>query len=50
MNKESKNNGVWHGGKGSKIRQSSSLKNYSEGWDRIFDKNKDKENKDEKSK
>lgn len=37
----SKLNGQWHGGKGSKIRSSSSLKNYSDGWDRIFGKKKE---------
>lgn len=39
-----KSNSQWHGGKGSKIRQSSSLKNYSDGWNRIFGKKED-ENK-----
>ena len=49
MSNESKNNGAWHGGKGSKIRSSSSLKNYSDGWDRIFGEknNKEKETKPE---
>lgn len=35
----------WHGGKGSKIRKSSNLQKYSDGWDKIF-KNKDTEPSD----
>ena len=40
-------NGSWHGGKGSARRQSSSQKLYEEGWERIFGKDK-KKNDDEK--
>ena len=35
----------WHGGKGSKIRKSSNLQKYSDGWDMIF-KNKKSEPSD----
>ena len=40
-------NGSWHGGKGSARRQSSSQKLYEEGWERIFGKNKKKDDEKE---
>ena len=40
-------NGSWHGGKGSARRQSSSQKLYEEGWERIFGKDKKKDDEKE---
>ena len=40
-------NGSWHGGKGSARRQSSNQKLYEEGWERIFGKDKKKDDEKE---
>lgn len=41
----------WHGGKGSKIRKSSDMKKYEQGWDRIFGRKKiDDKSSEESSK
>lgn len=47
-NSNQNSNGQWHGGKGSKIRSSSSLKNYSDGWDHIFGKKKEEQSEKKK--
>lgn len=39
---------AWHGGKGSSRRKQDDQKAYEDGWDRIFGKKEQKENKDEK--
>lgn len=40
--------GIWHGGKGSARRRGSNLKQYSDGWDRIWGNNKDSEEEESK--